>query len=116
MLEDAIQATVSANAEDDGFQHVACMAKRAIEDSDEEEGFAQTSEKNPHPLPTKTSTRISVDQAGKQDAPPNADDSSRGTQDKLTRRVDSFGSVILIDRHGSDYPTFTEGTTTTSTR
>ena len=39
MLEDAIQATVSANAEDDGFQHVACMAKRASEDSDEEEGF-----------------------------------------------------------------------------
>ena len=39
MLEDAIQARVSANAEDDGFQHVACMAKRASEDSDEEEGF-----------------------------------------------------------------------------
>ena len=35
MLEDAIQATVSANAEDDGFQHVACMAKRLNDDSDE---------------------------------------------------------------------------------
>ena len=47
MLEDAIQATVSANAEDDGFQHVACMAKRLNDDSDESEGFPQTFEKNP---------------------------------------------------------------------
>ena len=50
MLEDAIQATVSANAEYDGFQHVACMAKRANDDSDEEEGFPQTFENNPSPV------------------------------------------------------------------
>ena len=50
MLEDAIQATVSAKAEYDGFQHVACVAKRANDDSDEEEGFPRTSEKNPSPV------------------------------------------------------------------
>ena len=48
MLEDAIQATVSA--EDDGFQHVACMATRLNDDSDEEEGFPQSFENSPSPV------------------------------------------------------------------
>ena len=114
MLEDAVQATV--NADEGGFQHVACMAKRCS-DSDEEEGCPQTFETNSSPVCRTVyeddDVKHVVVQQAKKTHHPVRTTLAKMIEDKFTTLIDGFGKIILVEWYGHAQGATTATTTTT---